>query len=115
MLIRLTQKLADQLDGIDVSDYQAGDVMDLPDPEAHLLMAEGWAVAHRQPVREVRRASVASVRTVAADARSRTRAIEQARRLLRQMERHSFDGVDQRRADDQIREELHDAQSQPIK
>ena len=44
MRIRLTRKLADCLDGVDLSHYSVGDVLDLPRREAHLLMAEGWAV-----------------------------------------------------------------------
>src|SRR5690349_17187274 len=43
MRIRLTKKLAERLDGIDVSFRRVGDVLDLPLHDAVLLVAEGWA------------------------------------------------------------------------
>ena len=43
MLVRLTKKLADVLNGIDVSHSREGDVVDLPDRHALLLVADGWA------------------------------------------------------------------------
>lgn len=43
--VKLTKKLADRLDGVDVTDLQPGDVLDLPSREAAILIAEGWAVA----------------------------------------------------------------------
>lgn len=44
MRVRLVRKLADYLDGIDLSAYEEGDVLDLPRREAELLIAEGWAM-----------------------------------------------------------------------
>jgi hypothetical protein len=41
--VRLTHKLADVLNGIDVSHVKPGDVIDLPPRDADLLIAEGWA------------------------------------------------------------------------
>lgn len=43
MQIRLIRKLAECLDGVDVSHYHAGDVLDLPRREAEMLLTEGWA------------------------------------------------------------------------
>jgi len=43
MKVRLTRKLADFIDGVDLRSHQVGDVVDLPPPNAHLLIAEGWA------------------------------------------------------------------------
>jgi hypothetical protein len=48
MKVRLTRKLAECLDGVDVSDRQVGDVLDLPRREAELLVAERWAVPERR-------------------------------------------------------------------
>lgn len=48
MKVRLTRKLADCLDGIDVSGHQVGDVIDLAPPEARLLLAEEWAMPERR-------------------------------------------------------------------
>jgi hypothetical protein len=43
VLVRLTKKLAEVIDGIDLSDRRVGDVVDLPKHDAEVLMAEGWA------------------------------------------------------------------------
>jgi hypothetical protein len=48
MKVRLTRKLADCLDGIDVSMHHVGDVIDLSPPEAQLLLAEEWAMPERR-------------------------------------------------------------------
>ena len=49
--VRLTRKLADYIDGVDLSDHQIGDVLDLSQVEASLLLAEQWAAPERR-VRE---------------------------------------------------------------
>jgi len=43
MKIRLTRKLADLINGIDLSKAHEGETLDLSEREARLLMAEGWA------------------------------------------------------------------------
>ena len=43
MLIRLTLKLADTLDGIDVSHVRQGDLVEMSALDAELMIAEGWA------------------------------------------------------------------------
>jgi hypothetical protein len=48
MKVRLTKKLADQLDGIDVSGCQEGDLLDLPAHDANVLIEEGWAIRERR-------------------------------------------------------------------
>ena len=50
MRIRLTRKLAGRLDGIDVSNQQVGDIMELPDKAAAMLIAERWAEPVAEPV-----------------------------------------------------------------
>ena len=59
MMVRLTKKLADVLDGVDLSHCAEGDVIELPEQRACVLIAEGWAeqvasdeVATRSPVRQ---------------------------------------------------------------
>ena len=42
MAVRLTRKLADMIDGIDLSACRVGEVMYLPWRDASLLIAEGW-------------------------------------------------------------------------
>jgi hypothetical protein len=46
MRVRLTQKFADMLDGIDLRRHRVGDTFDLPSEHAQLLIAEAWAVPH---------------------------------------------------------------------
>jgi hypothetical protein len=48
MKVRLSRVLAGYLDGIDVRNRRAGDVLDLPDAEAQLLIAEQWAIPERR-------------------------------------------------------------------
>jgi hypothetical protein len=62
MKVRLTKKLAETIDGIDVSECVEGDVIELPAPSAELLIAEAWAervssdaVATHAPVCQPRR------------------------------------------------------------
>jgi hypothetical protein len=43
MMVRLTRKHAECIDGIDLSSHRVGQILDLPDREAALLIAEGWA------------------------------------------------------------------------
>ncbi|HTM04544.1 MAG TPA: hypothetical protein VL173_13630 [Vicinamibacterales bacterium] len=43
MRIRLTRKLAELLNGVDLSRHRVGDVFDLPLRDAQVLVAEGWA------------------------------------------------------------------------
>jgi hypothetical protein len=41
--IRLTRKLAARLNDVDVSSLEVGDVMELPDWAARMMIAEQWA------------------------------------------------------------------------
>jgi hypothetical protein len=43
MRIRLTRKLAAQLNGLDLSRVEVGDVFFLPEHIASMLIREGWA------------------------------------------------------------------------
>ena len=45
MRVRLTRKLAERIDGVDLSTHRVGDVFDLPESEAQLLIAEKWGTA----------------------------------------------------------------------
>lgn len=42
MRVWLTRKYAERIDGVDLSGRQIGDVIDLPQVEAQLLVAEEW-------------------------------------------------------------------------
>jgi hypothetical protein len=48
MKVVLTRKLADSMDGVDVSAHEVGDALELPAPQADLLIAEGWVVIDRR-------------------------------------------------------------------
>lgn len=49
MYVRLTRKLAEMIDGIDLRQCEVGDVIELPEREGILLIAEGWAIhAHER-------------------------------------------------------------------
>jgi hypothetical protein len=48
MKVRLTKKLAERLDGIDVSDRQEGDLLELSAHDAAMLVEERWAIPERR-------------------------------------------------------------------
>ena len=48
MRVRPTRKFADQIDGIDLSGQDVGNVLDLPERDASLLLAEDWAIPERR-------------------------------------------------------------------
>ena len=47
--IRLTRKLADRLNGVDLSGRRVGDIFDLRSDAASVLIDEGWAVVWIKP------------------------------------------------------------------
>jgi hypothetical protein len=61
MRVVLTQKLAECIDGISLSGREVGDIFDLPDAQAHLLIAERWAVLERRAVARPPKRHYASV------------------------------------------------------
>jgi hypothetical protein len=52
--VRLTRKLSETIDGVDLSGAREGDTLELSPRDALILIAEGWA----SPVYETRRRSV---------------------------------------------------------
>ena len=48
MRVLLTRKLADVIDGIDLSSRKIGDVFDVSGTEGRLLLAERWAIQDRR-------------------------------------------------------------------
>jgi hypothetical protein len=114
MQIQLVRKLANHLDGIDVSAYQQGDVLELPRRDAELLIAEGWATAYcGPPAREVRDVSAPPQLATAADRLGR-RSLEQIRRFREEFDTRRGEEQERRRAEDRIREELHDEHAKTI-
>ena len=43
MYVRLTKKLANVMDGVDVSHARAGDILNMSDSQGEMLIAEDWA------------------------------------------------------------------------
>ena len=48
MRVRIVRKLANYVDGIDLSHYTTGQVVELPDRDARMVMAEEWATPARR-------------------------------------------------------------------
>jgi hypothetical protein len=48
MRVRITRKLAEAIDGVDLSHNRVGEVIELPDSKARLVIAEGWAILERR-------------------------------------------------------------------
>ena len=116
MRIQLTRKLADNLDGIDVSTYREGDSFDLPTGAAEMLIAERWAVPSCEPMATDHRFVSASCDgMVAADDEARgSRTLDQLRRAREEMDAHRSQQQEQQRAEDEIREELRDSRARTV-
>jgi hypothetical protein len=67
MRVRLTRKLAERLNGVDLTGRVVGEVLDLPDREALLLVSEEWAIVE-EPLEQ--RAPAGSVEPGPFDRRS---------------------------------------------
>jgi hypothetical protein len=67
-VVRLTRKLAQVIDGIDLTDHEVGELISLSPLEARVLIAEGWA----EPIVErLARTPVEQHRAMAADSSRR--------------------------------------------
>jgi len=114
MRVRLTRKLAECVDGVDLSSYREGDVLALDRHEAELLLAEGWArPLSRGPSPEIRARSALPTRTEAADS-PRGVNYQRLRQLQRTVDRSRFESHAHRRVEDRMLEELHDAQARVV-
>ena len=115
MRVRLVRKLADAIDGVDISDYAVGDVLDLHADEARLLIAEEWAISAGQPAhrRDVRQDSSAMQIAEAADSRRRN-LVNQLRRASEQIGHHGRQLTYRRRREDILLDELRDARAKTI-
>jgi hypothetical protein len=113
MRIRLTRKLANYLDGIDLSDYRLGEVISLSPQQMRLLVAEGWAEQLRRNNDEVCSGPFHFAVAVAAGMATR-RTIDQLRHALRRIGEERIEKDKRRRAEDRIREDLHDSLARTI-
>lgn len=53
MRVRLTRKLAECVDGVDLTGCAVGDILEIPERDAACLIAEGWAVPDRVGARDI--------------------------------------------------------------
>jgi hypothetical protein len=125
MKVRLRRKLADFLDGVDVSHVREGDIIDLSEREAALLILEGWATRVDSAITGGADSSQANdpaprrevvdhlhERLVAADhTRRSVRTLEQLRRVRDDLNRQQLDEQARRRREDAIREDLRDSRA----
>jgi hypothetical protein len=95
MWVRLTRRLADQIDGVDLAAHQVGDVLQVTTHDGDLLIAEEWAI----PTTESCRAPVSPVTSV---------------ELIHEAADRPREGREQRRAEDRFREELRDLRATVI-
>lgn len=100
MRVRLTRKLAQCVDGVDLSEHREGDILTLAAHEAELLIAEGWAV-------RVGRRSAAEVRDHSFAATKRAQAAD---RLQSRTAPHAAPQPDPR-----VDDELHDVHARIVK
>ena len=73
MVVRLVAKLADVVDGVDLSRFREGDLIEVPNRDAELLIAEGWAVRVHETLERSPRRSNARLHAIAADRGRRRR------------------------------------------
>jgi hypothetical protein len=108
MWVRLTRKLADFVDGVDISRRHVGEVFELPIPDANLLIAEAWAEPHSPSLagghpqqRQPRKAAVANWRQSL---------VQRLRQMRERIELRSA-LQESRRIEDRVREELRDSRA----
>jgi hypothetical protein len=110
MHIRLIQKLADVLDGVDLSRHRVGDVFDAISRDARLLIAERWAVRHAPETRATKYGvTISGVRAHAADECSRPLpAPKRLGDIVEAVQPRLVTLQDHHRAVDKIRDKWHD-------
>jgi hypothetical protein len=125
MQVRLTRKLADVIDGVDLSRHEVGDVFDVPAVEAQLLIAEGWADIHIAEVYKGEFGGSTLFRSRELGDRSRpgdsadpsgtARTLDRIWQVRRELEQRRFARNERRRAEDRFREELRDARARVVR
>jgi hypothetical protein len=80
--VRVIRKLADSVDGVDLSRYREGDVVDLAERDARLIVAEEWAVPARRRADSIPFASDRRGSDVYQRLRDKHEQIEEERRRL---------------------------------
>jgi len=113
MQIRLTRKLCDWLDGVNLHEHRVGDVFDVPRQDGELLIAEKWAVA--APGRPFRKMStVAGAIPSRIDDRCAVLTMQQLWPLGNPAPYRTFGEQAKRRAEDRYRNELQDSRAKTV-
>ena len=113
MRIRLTRELAQRLDSLALSSHAKDTVVELPRYEAELFIAEGWAIRAEElqtaSGKRPQRPQLLVTTTLLT-----LRTVEQLRRMreVQAMKQYQFEA--RRRAEDRIRDELHDLRAKTI-
>lgn len=112
MRVRLTRKLANYLDGIDLSAVSQGQAVDLPRRDAQLLIAEGWAL----PLPRTHAPRPSPLHDIARPfgANALAEILKRLRHLREHMERRRVARHEHRRAEDRIRDELQDSRAKVV-
>jgi hypothetical protein len=110
MQVRLTRKLAEIIDGIDLSRSRVGDLIDLSQHDAEVLVAEGWATSA-----DSRCYVSGGCRICDAPPTQLDRTLGHLRRVWERMERGTFGQQEHRRAEDRIRDELQESRAKTIR
>ena len=103
MWIRLTRKLAERIDGVDISRYAVGDVIDLTRGDAALLIAEDWAEPVGGDTGGPR--SVRSPRSFGAQQANRLDDVKRILSVIAELRHRHLMRSESRRAEDRYREE----------
>jgi hypothetical protein len=112
MRVRITRKLAEWIDGVDLSHHHIGDVMEVTRHEGELLVAEEWAVQVAPRARMKSRTAAPFTRSNTEDPDRQPFLTAEHVRLSRlYIHRHSLGAQQRRRAEDRFREELRDSRA----
>jgi hypothetical protein len=123
MQVRLTRKLAQCIDGVDLTGCEVGEILNLPVHDAHLLIAEDWAEVY---IAELARPIVlprlpesvtfaTGRRALVGDLSSRVRrSLDRLRQARVVPEQRRLVQLDRRRAEDTYREELRDSRARTV-
>ena len=114
MWVRLTRRLADCIDGVNLSAHQVGDVFEVTRHEAELLVAEAWAVLSTSAERPFRSRRPVRSNGANVDRRQLGPLAERLRTITKHISHQTFQHQDGRRAEDRIRDEWHDAHAKVI-
>ena len=114
MWVRLTRRLADRIDGVNLSAHQVGDVFEVARHEAELLLAEAWAVLASPAKRPSGARAPLRFNRVTGGCPQPARLAEQLRTITKHINHRTSEHQYRRRAEDRIRDEWHDAHASVI-